>query len=158
MPTPAKDLAFSPVDQEALQRAVELLHAAGGVESTQMQYILRDDGWQEAAEFAVYHFQQKNLRLRPWQPPPSWINPKDVEVILAKGDDGALGHYRAASLVKRLLEAKLSQFEPNPQRALAEAKAKRVAEKAEPEAEAPVPGRTSLSAVVRSSEVAHEGA
>jgi len=130
------DEALSPIDQEALERAVELMRAEGGDSRNQIEQMLRQEPWERAAGFAVDHCQEKNLRLRLWQPPPSWISPKDVENIISKGDDGALGHYAAALLLKRLLAAGLSQFEPDPERALAEAKAKRLTEEAEAVAEA----------------------
>ena len=74
------------------------------------------EGWQWAAETAAYQCQDKALKLRPWQPPPCWI--RDPDGDLAAGDDGIGGRYAAAKLTRRLLQAGLSRFEPDPVDAL----------------------------------------
>jgi hypothetical protein len=38
------------------------------------------------------------------------------------GDDGVLGRYQAAKLLRRMLDAGLSRYEPDPERALKQAK------------------------------------
>src|SRR5215831_11608952 len=114
---------LSPVDREALERAIEICCTRKGqADRLQIEQKLASEGWWEAATFAAYSCQMDALRLKLWQPPPCWIAPAGVEGILGKGDDGALGHFAAALLLKCLLTAGLSQFEPDPESALAQAK------------------------------------
>jgi hypothetical protein len=54
--------------------------------------------------------------LKPWQSPPCWID--DLEGALAAGDDGILGDYAGATLLRRMLDWGLSRFEPDPVAAL----------------------------------------
>ena len=125
---------LSPVDREALERAIEICCTRKGqADRLQIEQKLASEGWWEAATFAADICQTDALRLKLWQPPPCWISLKDVESILSKGDDGALGYFAAATLLKRLLAAGLSQFEPHPEAALTETKRERLTA---PEAEA----------------------
>ena len=107
---------LSAVDLEALTRSFEL----GCRESTAYRFHLtaieKQTGWREAAEHASYHHQIRTLKLRPWQPPPSWV--RDIEGTLEAGDDDIGGWYRAAQLAQRLLAVGLSLYEPNPVSAL----------------------------------------
>jgi hypothetical protein len=96
------------VDREALRRAVELMRAEGGDRREQIEGMLRDDPWQEAARFAAYHRQVNSLHLLPWQSPPCHIDADDIEDILAAGDDGIGGQYAAVLLLKRKLVDRLS--------------------------------------------------
>jgi len=107
-------------DREALKRAVELMRKERGVRREQIEQKLRDQPWEEAARFAAYHRQFTRLHLKPWQFAPCWIDPDDIEDILAGGDDGQ--QYGAALLLKRMLAAGLSRFEPDPEAALEQAK------------------------------------
>jgi len=79
-----------------------------------------EEGFEEAGLTAAYSQQVKNLHLRPWQSPPCWIDPADVEDIIAAGpgEDDTHGRYDAARLLKRMLAAGLSRFEPDPAGAL----------------------------------------
>ena len=83
--------AYTDEDHEAFQRAKEL-------------------GWT----------QYDKLDLRPWQYPPHYINESDIPDILAAGSDpnDAQQKFEAATLAKRLLDAGLSLYEPDPERAL----------------------------------------
>jgi len=110
---------LSRADRDALWRALTIARAESDEERAHLDHIEGRSGWQEAAESAVYHLQCRALRLRPWEPPPSWI--RDLEADLAAGDDGVSGRYRAARLTQRLLAAGLSRFEPDPLAALAQA-------------------------------------
>jgi hypothetical protein len=114
--------ALSATDREALERALRIGRALSFEERDYLDYVLREDGWQRAAEAAVYRQQDAALRLRPWQSPPCCIDPDEVDDILAAGDDGVQGQFAAARLVQRLLRAGLSQFEPDPLAALEAAK------------------------------------
>jgi hypothetical protein len=107
------------VDEEALERAIDIcLKHKSPSDQLQMEQKLADDqqDWWDVATFASYSCQVDALRLKPWQKPPCWID--DMEGILAYGDDGVMGLYAAATLLKRLLTAGLSQYEPDPLGAL----------------------------------------
>jgi len=115
---------LSPVDREALERALKIVLGRPEREDPgrreQVERLLREQGWFTAANFAVYCCQMELVRPRLWQPTPADIT--DIEGTLAKGDDGLGGSYRAALLLKRMLAAGLSRYEPRPVEALAEAK------------------------------------
>ena len=61
-----------------------------------------------------------NLHLKPWQRPPCWV--ENMEADLAAGDNGVMGRYAAATLLKRMLDAGISFYEPDPRTALEKAK------------------------------------
>ena len=71
----------------------------------QIKSMLEGRPWVEVAQFASYHCQIKALGLAPWQPPPCH-------------DDGP----ESAALLEEMLEAGISQFEPDPAGALRKAK------------------------------------
>jgi len=110
---------LNPVDREALKRAIEIARS-DPEERKVIDRLMEKEGWFAAAQQAVYHCQRELIRPRLWQPIPSDID--DIEGTLAKGDDGLGGSYRAALLLKRMLAAGLSRYEPRPVEALAEAR------------------------------------
>src|SRR5262249_26095265 len=116
-------MKLSPVDREALERALATAKAESAQERDRFDREVAERGWQWAAETAAYHCQDSALKLRPWQPPPCWI--RDVEGDLAAGDDGISGRHAAALLTQRLLRAGLSRFEPDPLGALERAESTR---------------------------------
>ena len=117
---------LSPVDQDALERAIELVRnrpeREGPGRRAQIDHFLKTRPWFEVADFCSHSAQMDDIRPKLWQPVPNHIDPADVEGILAKGDDGLRGNYRAALLLKRMLAAGLSRYEPTPIKALVEAK------------------------------------
>lgn len=114
---------LSDVDQEALERAIRicLTHKDRADQLQMERKLASEDDWWDTATFAAYSCQVDALRLLPWQTPPCWVD--DIEGILAGGDDGEMGCYAAARLLKRLLAAGLSRYEPDPIGALKRAKA-----------------------------------
>jgi hypothetical protein len=50
---------------------------------------------------------------------------RKIDAIIARGDDGTLGDYAAAKLLRRMLAANVSQFHPDPLAALAAAESKK---------------------------------
>jgi len=64
--------------------------------------------------------QYEKLDLRPWHYPAHFLNPVEVAEILAAGPDpnDAQQKFQAATLAKRLMDAGLSLYEPDPERAL----------------------------------------
>src|SRR5262249_1528841 len=64
--------------------------------------------------------QYEKLDLRPWHYPAHFLNPVEIAEILAAGPDpnDAQQKFQAATLAKRLIDAGLSLYEPDPERAL----------------------------------------
>jgi hypothetical protein len=106
------------VDRLALDRAIQLTLAEedqGRVE--QVQSMLKERSWGEVALFCAYHQQGRNLCIKPWEYTPCWIEPDEVDAIIACRQDGQ--QYGAAKLLKRMLAAGLSAFDPTPLQSLA---------------------------------------
>ena len=78
---------------------------------------LEDRSWEEVAQFAARHQQCKNLRLKPWETPPC----HGAVNLAAPGTDVDESFPAANRLLQRLLDAGLSQWEPDPEAALAPA-------------------------------------
>jgi hypothetical protein len=72
--------------------------------ANQVRAMINEDGRPSAAKFAASYLQRQALELRPWDLPPCRA---DVD------DDDAAGH-----LLRRLLVAGLSRYDPDPLRAL----------------------------------------
>jgi hypothetical protein len=70
----------------------------------QLDDKLRSEPWAEVAEFAAHVCQCRTLHLKPWELPPSSFDARD-------DDPGA-------ELLRRLLAAGLSRYEPDPIAAL----------------------------------------
>ena len=116
MPTKPKrkPAGLNAVDLEALERAIQLARQESRGRRDQIDGMLKERDWQEVAEFCAYCCQDNALKLKPWEVPPVWIDDVDQHVPLPD-----LGRRRrAASLLKRLLVAGLSKFEPTPLAAL----------------------------------------
>jgi hypothetical protein len=84
---------------------------------------LDPEDWYEAAHSAAYACQCAALRPKPWQPVPA------SEYVSVTDDDGecgpVMGRAAAAELLRRLLAAGLSRYEPDPVNALARVEAER---------------------------------
>ena len=105
------------VDRNALERCVQAALASKDQRRVeQVKEKLADETWTEVAEFCSYDLQMEALNLKPWESPPCWVDPADIETILAAGpgDDT----FEAAKLTRRLLDAGLSLYEPDPITAL----------------------------------------
>ena len=108
---------LSKTDCDALKRCIEMARTYPGRDE-QISWKLGKGGcsWQDTAKFCAYLCQSKNLRLEIQEFPPCW---------LLDADDTAGPAFKrkpeAARLLKRLLAAGLSQYEPDPIRALAAA-------------------------------------
>jgi hypothetical protein len=119
--TDSRGRELSPVDQNALERALAIVHNSSDSDYRGMfDRVMKEDGWFAAADQAVYHCQRALIAPRLWQPTPRDINPSDIEKILQRGPDGLNGEYQAARLLKRMLAAGLSRYEPRPVEALDE--------------------------------------
>jgi hypothetical protein len=109
------------IDEEALERAIVLAREESPGRARQIDNMVERDWW-GAARFASYCSQCNSLHLPPWQSPPCWIGLGEIEGVIARGDDGASGRFQAAVLLRRLLQARLSRYEPDPLGALERAK------------------------------------
>jgi len=129
-------IKLSLVDSEALTRAIEWKRVRSRADRHEVDEQLRaGSSWLMVALDACYDAQMLLVRPRLWMPLPMDVDPNEVETIIAKGDDGVNGGYQAARLVKNLLAAGLSKYEPEPLKALAAAKAQRTAAPASTERE-----------------------
>src|SRR3954454_2468322 len=109
-------MTISERDHEALERALQLtLFAKDRDRAEQVRDKLKTDGWLEAAEFCAYVRQCEHLSLSPWEDPPCFIDEDKIDAILERGSGGA-------RLLKKMLAAGLSQFDPTPIDSLAAAK------------------------------------
>jgi hypothetical protein len=115
---------MTPIDREACERAVELEQKKSGGERLRIDQMLATEPWEETARFAAYSQQIDNMHLQPWEVPPCWVAPADIDDLIADGPDNAdlHGWGKAARLLKRLLESGLSRYEPNPALALLQLK------------------------------------
>ena len=67
-----------------------------------------DSSWRERAEWSCWVLQVRDLNLRPWQ-----IAPCDVDLDGDNPEEAA-----ARVLLKRMLDAGMSRYDPNPSQAL----------------------------------------
>src|SRR6476646_7582366 len=102
------------IDTEALTRALELTKAEPE-HAEQIESMLKDRSWEEVAQFAAKHQQCKNLQLKPGEIPPC----HGAVNLAAPGTDADESFPAANRLLQRLLDAGLSQWEPDPEAALA---------------------------------------
>jgi hypothetical protein len=105
-----------------LERAIEIDRARSAACCAQIDDKLKDEPWLEVAQFATARCQAIALHLSPWE---CWP-PCAVEV----GETDAPGFEhrgisQSAQLLKRMLKANLSRYEPDPLTALQEAEARR---------------------------------
>ena len=103
------ELDLDPIDRAALEAAMETA-SVDPARDEQLRWKLADgQSWFDVSAFAAGCMQAENLRLKPWRSPP------------ADGDedDPSPRDRDAASLLKALLAAGLSRFEPDPLAALA---------------------------------------
>lgn len=90
------------VDREALKRAMDI-----AMRDRNMRERLKHKPWEEAAFCAARYCQREVLRLRPWERPPMSVENSDRSL-----DRGA------RILLKKMLAAGLSKYEPDPMTAL----------------------------------------
>src|SRR5262245_40235078 len=109
------------LDRDAMKRAIEELHRKGGADAEQIALKLANEPWADVGRYGSFCCQYEHLQLRPWQTPPCWLrDDDDVADALSRPDDHT-GRRTAAEIVKRLLAAGLSRYEPDPLGALATA-------------------------------------
>ena len=112
---------MTPADEDALTRALSVTRAEDAGRLRQIDSMLADESWQSVAVFAATCAQSRSLNLAPWQSPLFRASLRDLDKPY--GDPS--GKRESAELLKRLLDANLSPFEPDPLASIAEAEAKR---------------------------------
>jgi hypothetical protein len=111
------------VDRDAMRRAIEEVRSWGGVDAEQIEQKLRDEPWADVGRYACYACQDKHLQLKLWEVAPCWLRDDcDVEDALSQPHDYS-GRREAGEIVKRLLAAGLSRYEPDSLGALARVEA-----------------------------------
>ena len=113
------------IDRDALERALVACRAVSAARAKQLDSKLHDEPWEEVAQFASSCAQGRALDLMPWQSPPCRANLGALSEPF--GDPRAAPE--SAELLRRLLDAGLSRFEPDPLGAIEEAEGKRRAAK-----------------------------
>lgn len=104
---------LDPVDADALRRALEMAMRDPPTATQLTGKFEQGDGWREVAETAAYHCQCTALGLACYQEPPSSTDQTDP------GEDP-----KALALLRRMLAAGLSRYEPDPLASLAKARKK----------------------------------
>lgn len=94
-------MSLNPVDRDALSSCLAIMEA-------HPEFVEQQRGrpWRERAESASYRLQIKSLRLRPWESPPSVVDENDDD------DPGA------QELLRQMLKAGISRYDPDPLEAL----------------------------------------
>ena len=119
---------MTPTDKDALTRAIVAARAESAGRAKQLDSMLTDRPWQEVAEFAAHCVQGRTLGLMPWQMPPlCYANRLDSALREPFGDPR--GAREAGELLRRLLDAGLSKYEPDPLGGLERAEAERAKNK-----------------------------
>ena len=111
MKTDAADL--DDVDRDALQRAMEIAQR-DPLRAEHLRSKLEDEPWIEVAEFAAYSCQIESLSLKPWQSPPVHIDEDAIEPNSAEREPNTA----ARKLLRQMLRAGVSRYEPDPLTAL----------------------------------------
>src|SRR5262245_60029022 len=98
---------LDPIDRDALERAMQVARRDPG-RGEQPDSKLKDEPWDEVAVFASYVCQTAALALKPWEQPPG----------VANEDEPNVRDKDAQQLLRRMLAAGLSRYEPDPLAAL----------------------------------------
>ena len=96
-------------NREALTLALEQCRAASKEECRQIDSMVQERGWLEAATFASYSRQIDTLHLKPWQEPPCHVTDEN---------EPRRGEAAAAKILRKMLKAGVSRWHPDPLAAL----------------------------------------
>jgi hypothetical protein len=101
----------SDLDREALERAIAIERARDKASRQQIDEKLKTEPWLKVAVFCAQHCQEISLHLKPWECwPPCVVSVDDV-------DEPGLEHRgitKSAALLRRMLAAGRSRYEPDP--------------------------------------------
>jgi hypothetical protein len=112
-------MKLHPVDRSALERAIEIAKGESPGRARQITDKLKHESWRAVGEFAASCCQHRALATRPWELAPISVDEDDG---IPDGDDHRRTG-RAIKLLRRLLAAGLSRYEPSPLTALAKMEA-----------------------------------
>ena len=111
-----------PESQPSRPRRAGTLHESRGTDPVRAEQSaaskLKDEPWVEVATFAAYSVQIDALALKPWQDPPANLDEDADEPDNAARASNAAGR----KLLRQMLAAGVSRYDPDPLAALAEAK------------------------------------
>lgn len=109
MTTPQEPL--SELDRQALERAVAIERARSEASRDQIERKLKSEPWLRVAVYCAEHCQEISLHLEPWE----YLPPCAVEVneVDAPGFEHQ-GVTKSAALLRRMLAAGVSRFDPDP--------------------------------------------
>jgi len=109
-------------DSDAWERCIEIERRRSPAHAERINEKLAKEGLERAGRAAASQYDA--LKLRPWNWTPSWVEPSQIDAMIARGKDdtGPHGDYDAAMLLRKMLAAGISRWEPDPLRALAQAK------------------------------------
>jgi hypothetical protein len=111
------------IDRDAFARAIEITRKESPARRQQVDDFLASRPWDDVGRFCASCAQSRSLRLDPWETLPIWVG--DIDAALREPYGDARGTREAGEILRRLLDAGLSKYEPDPLRAIAEAEAKR---------------------------------
>lgn len=104
---------FDEIDRAALDKCLALTLADDDLDrAAQVRGMQIERGWWEAASFCAYHRQFEHLSLDPWESTPCWIDPDEIDAIIAKGPLNN-HEFGAAKLLKKMLAHNVSRFDPS---------------------------------------------
>jgi hypothetical protein len=109
------------LDGDALQRGMAAALADETIAALLQSKLDHGEHWTEVAQSAAFHCQHTSLRLRPWELAP--MDADESEILFIDGPD----HNRLADaqrLLRQMLDAGLSRYEPFPLDALKKKKRK----------------------------------
>jgi hypothetical protein len=115
-------MKLHPVDRDALERAIEIAKAESPGRARQIDDKLKTESWRAVAEFAASCCQDRALATKPWELAPVSVDEDDA----IPDDDDHRRKGRAITLLRRLLAAGLSRYEPTPLAALEKAAAAKI--------------------------------
>jgi hypothetical protein len=101
------------VDRDALERCMKIAQR-DPLRTEHLASKLEDEGWRAVAEFAAYGCQIESLSLKPWQSPPCHIDEDADEPDNAEREPDTIGR----KLLRQMLRAGVSRFDPDPLAAL----------------------------------------
>jgi hypothetical protein len=104
---------LSEADKAALELAMTIARQEPG-RADDLDARIKEDGWEDAATFAAYGAQRRALHLKTWEEPP----------CVADENDPNERDRQAQALLRRMLAAGVSRYNPDPLRALEEAEQK----------------------------------
>ena len=102
-------------DRAAMKLAIEQMRKESPESRARIDRVLREEGFESAGHTASYHLQCRALRLKPWQAAPIHADINEID------PDRCGSRPEEIALLKRMLSLGISQFHPDPLRAIAEA-------------------------------------